>query len=187
MRGSFPWIGRRRISLATIPQRPLDARRSKSPWTQIQNMLDPQKELGLVSPYVVPHVEGANFLLDTASQGIQVSILTNSLEATDVAAVHAGYAKWRKRLLEGGVRLFELKRASSPPQTSGAGPLGSSASSLHAKTFTADRSRVFIGSFNFDPRSRGSTLKTASSSKVLRWRRPSVMRSPLKFPNEVTR
>lgn len=30
---------------------------------------------------------------------------------------------------------------------------GSSASSLHSKTFSVDRSRVFIGSFNFDPRS----------------------------------
>jgi len=135
------------------PAKALGRETSQSPWTQIQKMLGPQNELGLVSPYVVPHVEGANFLLETASQGIQVSILTNSLEATDVAAVHAGYAKWRKKLLEGGVRLFELKRASFPPQPSDAGPLGSSASSLHAKTFTADRARVFIGSFNFDPRS----------------------------------
>ena len=31
--------------------------------------------------------------------------------------------------------------------------LGSSATSLHAKTFAVDRERVFIGSFNFDPRS----------------------------------
>jgi putative cardiolipin synthase len=31
--------------------------------------------------------------------------------------------------------------------------VGSSASSLHAKTFSVDRSHVFIGSFNFDPRS----------------------------------
>jgi putative cardiolipin synthase len=29
----------------------------------------------------------------------------------------------------------------------------SSASTLHAKTFTVDRTRMFIGSFNFDPRS----------------------------------
>ena len=35
-----------------------------------------------------------------------------------------------------------------------AGPLGSSGSSLHAKTFSVDRSRFFVGSFNFDPRSR---------------------------------
>lgn len=31
--------------------------------------------------------------------------------------------------------------------------MGSSASSLHAKTFAADGERAFIGSFNFDPRS----------------------------------
>jgi putative cardiolipin synthase len=31
--------------------------------------------------------------------------------------------------------------------------LGSSSSSLHAKTFSVDGARVFIGSFNFDPRS----------------------------------
>jgi putative cardiolipin synthase len=30
---------------------------------------------------------------------------------------------------------------------------GSSGSSLHAKTFSVDRQRVFVGSFNFDPRS----------------------------------
>src|SRR5205085_871970 len=35
------------------------------------------------------------------------------------------------------------------------GSYGSSASSLHAKTFSIDRTRVFIGSFNFDPRSAG--------------------------------
>ena len=153
MRGELPLDWATTHLVSDDPAKALGRKTSKSPWTQIQKMLGPQKELGLVSPYVVPHVEGASFLLDTASQGIQVSILTNSLEATDVAAVHAGYAKWRKKLLEGGVTLFELKRASSPPRTSDAGPLGSSASSLHAKTFTADRSRVFIGSFNFDPRS----------------------------------
>lgn len=35
----------------------------------------------------------------------------------------------------------------------GSGRFGSSSSSLHAKTFSVDRSRVVIGSFNFDPRS----------------------------------
>jgi len=31
--------------------------------------------------------------------------------------------------------------------------MGSSGSSLHAKTFAVDDERVFVGSFNFDPRS----------------------------------
>ena len=73
--------------------------------------------------------------------------------------MHAGYAKRRKPLLEAGVALYELRRLS--PDTAartGAGPLGSSGSSLHAKAFSVDNSHVFIGSFNFDPRS--STLNT---------------------------
>jgi putative cardiolipin synthase len=90
-----------------------------------------------------------------ARRGVKVTVLTNALEATDVAVVHAGYAKRRKALLAAGVRLFELK-AISPGSQSGRGLVGSSgssASSLHAKTFAVDGARVFIGSFNFDPRS----------------------------------
>jgi putative cardiolipin synthase len=33
------------------------------------------------------------------------------------------------------------------------GGSGSSRASLHAKTFAIDRSRIYVGSFNFDPRS----------------------------------
>src|SRR5690606_32365544 len=64
----------------------------------------------------------------------------------------SGYAERRASLLAGGVRLFELGRlAASGGPTSG--PWGSSGSSLHAKTFAVDRARLFVGSFNFDPRS----------------------------------
>ncbi len=84
-----------------------------------------------------------------------VRVLTNSLAATDVAAVHAGYAKRRKALLAGGVQLFELKPdATTPPAANHDGKLGgSSDASLHAKTFAIDGQQVFVGSFNFDPRS----------------------------------
>ena len=84
-------------------------------------------------------------------------ILTNALEANDVAPVHAGYAKWRKPLLAAGVQLFELKRQAEAPKAKekdkAKGLGGSSGSSLHAKTFAADGRRAFVGSFNFDPRS----------------------------------
>lgn len=80
-------------------------------------------------------------------------MLTNSLAATDVAVVHAGYAKRRKALLEAGIGLYELRRMSPQRSAKGSGRFTSSGSSLHAKTFGVDASRVFIGSFNFDPRS----------------------------------
>jgi putative cardiolipin synthase len=114
----------------------------------------PTRELELVSPYFVPTDEGAKSFVALAERGVKVNVLTNALEATDVPAVHSGYAKRRKQLLRGGVRLYELRRGGAT-NTGGkrGGVLGSSGSSLHAKTFAIDRSRVFVGSFNFDPRS----------------------------------
>jgi putative cardiolipin synthase len=113
----------------------------------------PERQLLLVSPYFVPGADGAAFFADLARRGVDVRILTNALEATDVAAVHSGYAKHRKTLLDAGVQLFEMQRLSGAERRRGTGPFGSSGSSLHAKTFAVDGERVFVGSFNFDPRS----------------------------------
>lgn len=113
----------------------------------------PERELLLVSPYFVPTAAGVDALSALAASGVEIAILTNSLEATDIDVVHAGYAKHRERLLEAGIRLFELRRSAAPPTVRDRGITGSSASSLHAKTFAVDGQRAFIGSFNFDPRS----------------------------------
>jgi cardiolipin synthase C len=114
----------------------------------------PIRNFELVSAYFVPSAHGAHSLVSFAKGGVQIRVLTNAFEATDVPAVHAGYVKRRKELLQAGIRLYELRRASNAlrnGKTTGIG--GSSGSSLHAKTFSVDGSRVFIGSFNFDPRS----------------------------------
>lgn len=115
---------------------------------------EPKRQLDLVSPYFVPGKDAAQALGDIARGGVQVRVLTNSLEATDVAAVHAGYAKWRRELIAAGVSVFELRRRWGPelPER-GKGRFGSSASSLHAKTFGVDGRTVYVGSFNVDRRS----------------------------------
>ena len=114
----------------------------------------PAHQLDLVSPYFVPGKDGAQALVDLARSGARVRVLTNALEATDVAVVHAGYAKWRHDLLRAGVSLFELRRSwGADLPDSGRGRFGSSASSLHAKTFGVDGRSVFVGSFNMDQRS----------------------------------
>lgn len=115
---------------------------------------EPKVSADLVSAYFVPTKVGVDDFVRMAKHGVKVRILTNSLEATDVAAVHAGYAKRRKPLLEAGIQLYELRSLPSDgPRYKASGLFGSSGSSLHAKTFSIDDSRVFIGSFNFDPRS----------------------------------
>lgn len=114
--------------------------------------------LDLVSPYFVPGDAGVQGLVDLARRGVKVRIVTNSLAATDVLAVHAGYARHRRALLAAGIELHELKaHAAAPAGLAAPGwrtRLGfSSAASLHGKVFLADGQRLFIGSFNLDPRS----------------------------------
>ncbi len=113
------------------------------------------EEIIFVSPYFVPTGEGVGFLKEAVANGLDISVLTNSFEATDVAVVHAGYANYRKELIDSGVKLYELKGkyVDDVPDVRDKGLVGSSASSLHAKTFVVDGERLFIGSLNLDPRS----------------------------------
>lgn len=114
-----------------------------------------QRELVLVSAYFVPGRQGTDYFEALAEKGLDVRILTNALNATDVLMVHAGYTKYREELLRAGAKLYELKRHGGTVEKDGlqTNPFGLSGASLHAKTFAVDGDRVFIGSFNFDPRS----------------------------------
>jgi len=115
-----------------------------------------QHDLTLISPYFVPPDSAMKWLTDIQKRGVQVRILTNSYGATDVSAVHAGYAPKRRALLEAGIILYELKPtayAELAKEKKRHGPGGSSRASLHAKTYMVDRHELFIGSLNLDPRS----------------------------------
>jgi len=111
-----------------------------------------KSELIVISPYFVPGKEGTAFLNSLVERGCRVTILTNSLAATDVPAVHAGYARYRQSLVEAGVEVYEMPPLSFAYE-SGAPRFGGSQASLHAKTMVLDRERVLVGSMNFDPRS----------------------------------
>lgn len=114
--------------------------------------LRPEQELLIVSPYFVPGKDMVERLHALTARGVRVTILTNSLASTDVAAVHAGYRRYRSALLEAGVRLYE-RRPSGDKSISKQVIIGSSRASLHAKTYVFDRKSIFIGSMNLDPRS----------------------------------
>ncbi|MBI1621025.1 phospholipase D family protein [Aquamicrobium zhengzhouense] len=113
-------------------------------------IMSAEKSVSITSPYFVPGVDGSARLIGLVAKGVDVAVLTNSLSATDVAAVHGGYAPYRRTLLAGGVRLFELQKAGWDNDMS---LFGSRNASLHTKAFIVDGKTAFVGSFNFDPRS----------------------------------
>jgi putative cardiolipin synthase len=133
------------------------------------------QELLLVSPYFVPGKRGLKYFRQLRNRGVNITIITNSLAATDVGAVHSAYAKYRKRLLKMGVVLYEARPDMATARRKAeqkierrkrrwafkrkvrsgkSGYVGSSSrASLHAKAFFIDRQRTFVGSMNLDPRS----------------------------------
>jgi len=120
----------------------------------VRRIGQPARSLDIVSPYFVPGRAGTEQLAALARSGVAVRVLTNSLAASDVKMVHSGYAKRRRDLLQAGVRLFEIKADAMQQAASDQGkPSVGSSSGLHAKTLAVDRARIFVGSFNFDPRS----------------------------------
>ena len=112
------------------------------------------EELIIFSPYFVPGKEFVAALKSWVDRGVRVRILTNSLASTDVGAVHAGYAKYRRSLLRAGVELWELNSMTeNEPWKAWLNTEFESRPSLHAKSFIIDREIVFVGSMNIDPRS----------------------------------
>lgn len=118
-------------------------------WTLL---MDAKFEVDLTSPYLVPGERGMAAFEDLAKRKVKLTLLTNSLAANDEPLVHTGYARYRERLLKSGADLYEL----SPQRTTAGerfGMFGKSLGRLHSKTAAIDKTRIFIGSMNLDPRS----------------------------------
>lgn len=111
-----------------------------------------ESRLIIISPYFVPLDSGVDILSELQHRGVDISVITNSLATNNQLSVHSGYAPSRTPLLQNGIHLYEMKpdaRVSSAEVFTGSGVTAT----LHAKTFLVDEQEVFIGSFNFDPRS----------------------------------
>jgi putative cardiolipin synthase len=113
-------------------------------------------ELLMVTAYFVPSPDELAVLRSERERQVRVRILTNSLEAAPNVEAHSGYMHYRAPLLRQGVELYEVRALLGSPQGSGQGRAISRAGNyaLHAKLFIFDRKRVFVGSMNFDQRSK---------------------------------
>ena len=112
-----------------------------------------EEELLVESPYFVLPAGAQATVRALHERNVRVRALTNSLASNDMLPAHSGYAKTRRRLLENGMELYELR-----PDTDAFRPgwsllSGRSPAALHTKAMAFDGKAVFIGSFNLDPRS----------------------------------
>jgi putative cardiolipin synthase len=116
------------------------------------SLMAAEEEVILLSPYFVPMKEGIAMFSELAERGVKVVIVTNSLAANNHATVHGGYAPSRKPLIRNGVELYEVRPDADVPGSEIVAASGAKAT-MHTKAYLVDRKQVFIGSFNYDPRS----------------------------------
>ncbi len=115
--------------------------------------LDAQQEILVSTPYFIPDDEFYKTVPALLSRGVKAVILTNSLGSTNHPIVHSAYKKHRKRVIELGVQLFEMRYDAAAREDYDTPPVESKAFGLHAKAIIVDRQFVYVGSLNLDPRS----------------------------------
>lgn len=115
-----------------------------------------QSELLLVTPFFIPGDDGMQLFETLRKRGVRVRVLTNSLESTPELAAHSGYMRYRVPLLQDGVELYEVRALLGNARGSGETPAATRSGNyaLHAKLFVFDRQKLYVGSMNFDQRSR---------------------------------
>jgi putative cardiolipin synthase len=113
-------------------------------------------EVLIQSAYLVLLEPSIKALSALTEKGVTLKLATNSMASNNHLTVFVGYAKQRKKLLETGAELYEMRPdARSERAVFTAAQLEEHQTSfgLHAKTMVFDRNITFVGSFNADPRS----------------------------------
>ena len=135
-----------RVQLLADPPDKAYGERS-SPWmdTAIAGLLEGAKtDIRLITPYFVPGRAGLAGLKALTARGVGISLVTNSLSATDLITVHGAYRYYRAPMLAAGAKVFEFAK---PARN------GNKHDVLHSKVFVVDGQRAMVGSLNFDLRS----------------------------------
>ncbi|RLA42242.1 MAG: phospholipase D family protein [Gammaproteobacteria bacterium] len=133
-------------------ENPIDA----SQMTLINELADfidtAEASVFIVTPYFIPTDSGVEFWRKIIDSGKSVTVVTNSLASTNHVPVHAGYARYRKDMLEMGASLYEARVNAIDADDGGSGTTPDSLT-LHTKLMLIDERHLFVGSLNLDPRS----------------------------------
>lgn len=114
---------------------------------QLLDLIDgARRSIVLETPYFLMSTRLKRALADAIARGVQVRVLTNSLETTDHRTLTAGFTNQKQCfLLPRGVDVWELAGDNRH---------------LHAKSAVIDGAIAFVGSYNFDPRSEYLNTET---------------------------
>ena len=163
---------------ADHPDKPFDSTSGGAPldtsvtFNLFEVIRSAKSEVVASSPYFVPGDLSLAMLRDLRSRSVEVAVMTNSLASTDEPAVHIGYSRHREELLRMGVELYELS-GSRLKENKRMFLFGESLGRLHAKLVVVDKSVLFIGSMNLDPRSAslntelGAVVRSPALAKEL--------------------
>jgi putative cardiolipin synthase len=114
-----------------------------------------RRELLIITPYFVPSDAELSMLHGDRERKVRIAILTNSLEAAPDVVAHAGYTHYRKSLLADGMELHEIRASPEGASTGQSKRISNFGNyGLHAKLYIFDRQSLFVGSMNFDQRSK---------------------------------
>jgi putative cardiolipin synthase len=128
-------------------------------WSVDDEIKSARESLLFVSPYFIPGKTAMAAIKAAVERGVKVTVVTNSLGATDVPLVYAGYKKPRYELLKMGVKIYELSPEVATEHVK-LGDFRSKLGRLHAKAVVVDKRHVFIGSMNMDGRSAHENTET---------------------------
>ncbi len=117
-----------------------------------------QHSIVIQSPYLVMSDQAISLFNQALKRGVNVKINTNSLASTDNIQAFSGYRNQRDKLIKMGIKIYEFKPApaiaKSLLRTNINNPSSPPIFAIHAKTMVVDNKTVYIGTFNFDPRSQ---------------------------------
>jgi len=111
-------------------------------------------QVTIITPYFIPTAEHLKLFAELKKNHVKVHVITNGKRSNDVPPAHVGYIMERQQALDLDVDILEY----NGPDT------------LHAKMVLIDNNQMFVGSFNWDPRSQNLNREVGIFAKIPEYR-----------------
>jgi len=113
-----------------------------------------EHQVTIITPYFIPTAEHLKLFAELKNKNVKVQVITNGKRSNDVPPAHVGYVIERQKALNLDVDILEY----NGPDT------------LHAKMVVIDTNQMFVGSFNWDPRSQNLNREVGIFAKIPEYR-----------------